>query len=301
MKNNITISIGIPAYNERNNIIHIVSDIMKQKGNRWVLQEILVYCDGCTDGTEEILKEIGNKKIQVMHSTKRRGVTHARKRIMDVFRGDILVFFDADVKLAHDQVVDRMVERFLNNHEVMLVSAHCVAEVSEGFASRSIRSAFEVFEKYRQVINNGNNMFNATGTGIALRRKFAKEITFPKILMNEDDFLYLLCKHKGYIFRYVKNAVVYYQLPTSFPDYIKLTIRSNHEVVNSMFRKSFGTLLDAERYIPRPLYFKSIMEVFISKPLETAVIILINILIRPFITIIAKHFNIDLFTIASSK
>ena len=48
------VSIAISALNERENIDCVLRDIIEQKKDGWLLEEILVYCDGCTDDTEEV-------------------------------------------------------------------------------------------------------------------------------------------------------------------------------------------------------------------------------------------------------
>ncbi len=51
MKKITTISIGIPAFNEAVTIKRLLRSVLAQKEKGFVLREIIVLCDGSTDGT----------------------------------------------------------------------------------------------------------------------------------------------------------------------------------------------------------------------------------------------------------
>ena len=87
---NLNILIGIPAYNEEENIAKIIVEIKKITNN------IIVCNDGSTDSTSEIVKKLG---VIVINHEKNQGYGAAIKSIflkakeMDI---DVLVTFDAD-------------------------------------------------------------------------------------------------------------------------------------------------------------------------------------------------------------
>lgn len=45
----LSVSVGIPAYNEEQNIASLIFGILKQKVNNITLKEIIVISDGSTD------------------------------------------------------------------------------------------------------------------------------------------------------------------------------------------------------------------------------------------------------------
>jgi len=55
MKKLITVSIGIPAYNEEANIGKLLSSLIKQKEAGFIIKEIIVVSDQSTDKTDEIV------------------------------------------------------------------------------------------------------------------------------------------------------------------------------------------------------------------------------------------------------
>ena len=105
----IKLSIGIPAYNEGNNIQNILLDVISQERRGWKLEEILVYCDGSTDNTVKRAKMIKNKLIKTRVGRRRMGKTFRLKQIFREMKGDILLLFDADIRLANSQVITNLV------------------------------------------------------------------------------------------------------------------------------------------------------------------------------------------------
>ena len=58
---NYDVSIIIPCYNEKNTILKILEQVRKVPLNK----EIIIVCDGSTDGTRDVLrKELENKLIK---------------------------------------------------------------------------------------------------------------------------------------------------------------------------------------------------------------------------------------------
>jgi glycosyltransferase involved in cell wall biosynthesis len=56
MKNIKTLTIGISAHNEEKNISSLLESIFAQKQRNYVLENIYVVCDGCTDNTESVVR-----------------------------------------------------------------------------------------------------------------------------------------------------------------------------------------------------------------------------------------------------
>ena len=56
----VKVSVGIPVFNEANNIASVIQDILRQQQDGWELVEVLVYNDGSTDATVEQAKTVNN-------------------------------------------------------------------------------------------------------------------------------------------------------------------------------------------------------------------------------------------------
>ena len=68
-----SVSIGIPAYNEEENIKILLSSVLAQKQDNFIIKEIVVVSDGSTDETGNRVLEIRNKIIKLFKNNQRIG------------------------------------------------------------------------------------------------------------------------------------------------------------------------------------------------------------------------------------
>ena len=99
MQNKIlpTITIGIPAYNEEQNIYELLSALLQQNLATVNLEKVIVVADGSTDGTVGQIQRITDKRVALMHWTRRRGLAAGQNYIVENTRSDVLVLLDADI------------------------------------------------------------------------------------------------------------------------------------------------------------------------------------------------------------
>jgi glycosyltransferase involved in cell wall biosynthesis len=106
-----TLTIGIPAYNEERNIHNLIRSIFRQTSNRFVLKQIIVVCDGCTDSTVDILSKVSKKSSRVILIERkiRAGKADALNVIYKKSQTDYLLTIDADVVFKGDENLDLMI------------------------------------------------------------------------------------------------------------------------------------------------------------------------------------------------
>jgi glycosyltransferase involved in cell wall biosynthesis len=85
-------SIIIACYNQRSFIRETVESVLAQ---HHVGKQIIVVDDASTDGTQQILREFG-EKIELVECQSNQGATHARNLGASMATGDYLVFLDGD-------------------------------------------------------------------------------------------------------------------------------------------------------------------------------------------------------------
>ena len=68
MAKKLSVSVGIPALNEELNIKQLLTAILRQEEDSFVLREIIVVSDGSTDETVALAKSIKDKRIRVINA-----------------------------------------------------------------------------------------------------------------------------------------------------------------------------------------------------------------------------------------
>jgi len=115
------ISVLIPARNEEANIGAAAAAVLASRG---VDLELVVLDDGSTDATAEILASIGDSRLRVAQGgvlpAGWSGKQHACAALARLARYELLVFVDADVRLAPD-ALSRMAG-YMARHDVALAS-----------------------------------------------------------------------------------------------------------------------------------------------------------------------------------
>jgi cellulose synthase/poly-beta-1,6-N-acetylglucosamine synthase-like glycosyltransferase len=295
------VSVGISAFNEEGNIKNVLEDILSQKQNNWELSEILLQCDGCKDNTAQVAQSINVNLIKVSEHKQRKGVIFRVNQVLKSFSGDILVLFDADVRLKDRNVINYLIEKFINNSDVMLVGGNSKNYPPKSFFQKAIYTSYEVYYKSREEIKGGHNVFGCTGACLALREEFAKRVIVPIDVVSEDTFFYFSCLSLGYKFRLAKRAVVYFKLAGNLKDFLKQVFRSHPESVSIIYKKYFGDLIDKEYKRPLGFYLKTILQIFLKNPIGTTYMILLKIFCKPFYSFFSKKYKLEWFTAVSTK
>jgi hypothetical protein len=117
-----SVSVLIPARNEERNIAAAVEAVLASEG---VALELIVLDDGSTDRTPAILAGIGDRRLKVASAPALppgwSGKQHACAALGGLARHDLMVFVDADVRLAPDALA-RMAGAMQRRPELALAS-----------------------------------------------------------------------------------------------------------------------------------------------------------------------------------
>lgn len=102
MKNDVLVSVIIPAYNVKPYISEAIESVLHQSYKNL---EVIIVDDGSTDGSEDICDEYArkDKRIIVVHQDNK-GLSGARNTGLDLISGEEVVFLDADDALCSDYV-----------------------------------------------------------------------------------------------------------------------------------------------------------------------------------------------------
>lgn len=283
----LSVSIGIPAYNEEANIWHLLDSLLRQKlGQNIKLQEIIVISDGSTDKTVELVRSIKDRRIKIFEHNKRSGLYKTQNEIVNYAQGEILTLVNADIIPQDDYFLKEIITPILDDHKVGLVGSETIPANPISFFERIIADSHE-FKKYMyRGINKGDNIYLCHGRARAFSKKFYTQIKWPKNCP-EDAYSYLLALKKGFKFVFTPKAKVIYRSPTIFSEYAE---KSNRFLVGKKrLTKYFPQkYLKSQYQITLLLTFKTLVRFLLTKPVTTISYILILLYIRLF----SRHDNI---------
>jgi glycosyltransferase involved in cell wall biosynthesis len=95
-----TLTVIIPAYNERNTIVEVLRRIRAVELP--VSLEVLVVDDGSTDGTDKVLGAVHDSTVRVLTHPVNRGKGAAIRTALEKATGDLVLIQDADLEYDPD-------------------------------------------------------------------------------------------------------------------------------------------------------------------------------------------------------
>ncbi len=261
-----TVTVGIPACNEENNIKNLLTEILKQNQRYYVLKNIIVICDGCTDNTVVRVKEIAqkNKLITIIDDKKRRGKAYRLNQLYALNKSDFLVSFDADILPASKYVIDNLIKNF--DESVGIVGGNNLPVKAKTTVEEFINTWTRVWYETRKDVNNGNHIHNIRGCIMAIRGSLVKKIRIPKKITSESQYLYFSAKKNGLSFHFAKDAVVLFRSPDNVHDYFLQVNRTNGERV--LLMKMFGENIINEYTIPFQYKVRALAKMVVRDPVS---------------------------------
>lgn len=272
-----TVTICIPAYNEQHNMDTILKQIFAQKQDQFTIEKVLVASDGSTDNTVHIARKYIDRGVEVIDGKENKGQTYRQNEMISKSQSDILILLNADLLLGDDHVISRLVTPILQGADLSAQWARPVKPVT--FLERILCAGFNLKYYIYTHYKNGNNIYTCVGHLRSLSRKFYTDFTFPEVSVGEDQYLYLACIQRGFIYKYSHGNNLYFKLPDHFRDYIKYAKRIFQ--TQTKYNGTFGDELVAEeRKLPLSLKIQGVIISIIKNPFFTALYIVLHVLVQ---------------------
>jgi cellulose synthase/poly-beta-1,6-N-acetylglucosamine synthase-like glycosyltransferase len=220
----MSITIGIPAYNEEGRIGHLLNELLSQVNSNVV--EIVVSDDGSTDTTSDVVLEIAEKtgdhkcEVRLLNGKKRSGKAAAIDEILKTAKGDIVVLMDADMRLSRG-CVDRLVEPFSKDKSLCVVSGNILPLNTQGesqFFSFASNFQRQLNDQLSRKLVDMNIAPKVNGAFFAFRRRVISRL--PQTVVSDDEYISSRAQAQGYKVTYVPSAVVYTKDPLNLRDYL---------------------------------------------------------------------------------
>ena len=233
------ITIGIPAYNEQNNIGNLITDLKVQKATNILIEKVLIVSDGSNDSTVTIARKAKWGIVKVVEGRNRLGKAQRMNEIIKNTKSDILVLLDADIRIKDNNFIEKIVKP-IRLGQADLTSSDIREVPQESFFAKVI--AFGMNYK-RQVFNTymgGTNFFTCHGTARVFSRPLYKSIRFLESV-GEDLYSYLFAIRNGFKYKFVPEAVIFYKLPETLSDHDKQSSRffRSPKIMEDKFGKEF--------------------------------------------------------------
>lgn len=274
-----TVTVAVVALNEEQNIVQFLQSVLAQHERGFELQKVLVISDGSTDRTMEVVKSIGDPRIEVRAYQERIGKSARLNEIYQVLDTDYLVQSDADCVFSTEHLIANMLQPMVENAAVLMCGGNLIPVPEKTFVERCVNASAVAYRRLREVWNGGDNQLSANGGILAYRASFISTVTIPDDMIANDRFTYFSCKAKGGEYRFVPSAVVWFRSPQTLADHIRQNTR--FEAVPTRMRKHFSEELVLQEYrMPIWLLRRFMVEQFLCHPIRCTTLALMNVYCR---------------------
>jgi glycosyltransferase involved in cell wall biosynthesis len=231
------VTVGIPAYNEGQNIVNLLRSLEEQHTQ---IFEVIIS-DDSSDNTPGLVRNFAEHSlldIKLFHYDMRRSAAAAWNQIFQKATGDIIVLYDADT-IPHPSCTNQLVSCIQGN--VGLCASNPQPVQAEGIAGRA--SVF-ISKWLRSVRLARLSQYTVMGRALAIDSSIAKKMEIPTDMIAID--LYIQCKtlEIGRDVMYNDNAIVYFKPANNMQDTTSQVMRAvnGHNQIKQ-YVSSFGISL----------------------------------------------------------
>ena len=260
-----TISIGIPAYNEQENIGYLLDDLLSQHLSHLSLRQILVYSDGSQDNTENIVSQYSaiHPQIKLISGSKRQGIGHGLNRLFKNMDSDIGIILNADIRINDKDFIKKITQPIVRLG-IDLTSCPIVSIKTKGLIEAVLRYGETVKNKIILNTNSRDHIYLCHGPARAFSRHLYHRLNFPHSF-GDDMYSYLFAQQHHYRFLYVPNTEVLYRLPSNFKDYLHQgqRFRQSIKIMTEVFPPQF---IKSQFHLPQSHSLLTILSQIILNP-----------------------------------
>lgn len=219
----LSLTIGIPAYNEQNNIARLIGLLLKQEQVGFVLEKIIVVSDGSTDKTAEIVKSINDSRIHLIANEKRQGQNFSQQLIFTTASADAVVIIEADTIPASKDYLINLTSDYLENRSVCLVQGNPQLLPPITMFGKMIAQQKQSYGKYAESHLLEENICSGRG-GRFFSKAVYKNLVWPEAVP-EDAYALLWCRSNDFVTKFAKEAKMYFQPPQNLRELVNEQIK----------------------------------------------------------------------------
>jgi cellulose synthase/poly-beta-1,6-N-acetylglucosamine synthase-like glycosyltransferase len=238
-------SLGIMVYNEEANIGRLLRSLLKQKITHCYLKEIFVVASGCTDRTEEIVRNFihEDSRIKLLVQPEREGKASAINLFLSEATGDIFVLESGDT-IPEEGALNRLAAPFEDPSIGMTGARPIPINQKSTFIGFTVHLMWSLHHRIAL-------MTPKLGELVAFRNFIQK---IPNDTAVDEACIEAIVRKAGYELYYVPDAIVQNKGPENIRDFIKqrrrisaghkhLLREQKHEVSTSDPKKIFRIIM----------------------------------------------------------
>jgi len=173
-----TITVIIPAYNEENVIGMKIRNVLSTNYPRQIL-DVIVVSDGSNDRTDEIARTFAKDGVRLIVQETREGKTAGLNRAIELAKGEIVVFTDANAIYPTDAIL-RML-RYFDNPQVGLVTGYTKYTMTREGSVTEATNVYTTLERFvKRAESEWGRCVGADGAIFTIRKSLYRTL-------REDD------------------------------------------------------------------------------------------------------------------
>jgi len=234
--------IGVCAYNEENNIRHLLQNLVSEQSLPDNCK-ILVICSGCTDKTPQVVEEfhVKDEKIEPIIEKTRNGKAAALNKIFQIAKdsADVLILVNADA-LPQSGTVKLLISQLMKSKSGATFAQPVPFRGPKGVCYKIVGVIWQLHH-----LISTQQRPKLSGELCAIRTSCLQPI--PENIATDEPYIELAIHKQGYSILYFPQAVVHIRCPTNIVDLLKQRKRiwvghmqlqkaTGHKVSTSNFR-----------------------------------------------------------------
>ena len=235
------VTIIVPAYNEEQSVASKIRNVLVAEYPR-ALVEVLVVSDASTDRTNDIARSFEKDGVRLIVQERRRGKTAGLNRAVELARGSIVVFTDANATYAPEAL--GMLARYFSDPSIGLVTGYTEYATTNNGAVAEATNAYTSLERViKRAESRWGCCVGADGAIFAMRRSLYRPLRADDI---NDFVLPLSVVEQGYRCVFAEEACCSEQPGTSLESEFRRQSRITNRTLRALWRHRH--LLNPLRY-----------------------------------------------------
>lgn len=229
------LTVGICAYNEERNIGQLLTNILVEQ-HLPLNSEVLVVCSGCTDYTVKIVQEYAcnDSRVNIHLENERHGKASAINFILANAKGDLILFISADT-LPQKECFNNLTSKLRDPKVGLVCGKPLPVNDSSNLSDTLVQVLWQSHDYiFRNLCKAG--LARHASEVFCVRAGIVKKI--PTEIINDDAFIALAVKKKGWLVNYDSNSSVSICGPKTFSEYF--TQRKRVLIGHWQIKKSTG-------------------------------------------------------------